>query len=292
MLFHRQSPASAPLPNILVLALLAILTGLSWRGTALVGALDEVATGSNHDAVKDAAPAVPDASGPDDEPSQHIEPGDGLYDSSRDTTNEPVTAEEELAQELDAPASPTALESPPTRKMPAASAEQAPAAGPKKRVYNLHAAHYHPDNHDWLVTHEMGYDHKTMYAIHGLWLDIGGKHEFSHFETDLHHKFRHLHRAHMNPYLWNFVKETCEDTWAQAKPDDYHVAATVLLADHRVKCFAGYHADDVRDWEDRGEDAVSFLPSVEALGDAPHAYWYTDKFDTAQHDILHDKSEL
>ena len=124
--------------------------------------------------------------------------------------------------------------------------------------------------------------YKPFHAIAHLWIDVGGDRSHAHSVSTLHHRFRKLHDAHMNRDLWFEVRNVCKKVWATL-PDDHHVAATVELHEEKIRCYAGYKAEDVHNWEHH-DWTLTYLMDKEALGVAPGAYWHTEKFDTSMHE--------
>jgi hypothetical protein len=124
-----------------------------------------------------------------------------------------------------------------------------------------------------------------FYAFHGLHLQVQevGTHDGEHSEHEISHQFSaRLQQPHMNRGLWKFVEEKCTPTWSHSKPKDHHYAATVHLHERKLYCWSGYHSSDVTAWQN-DFDSVTYLAHIDALGSAPHAFWYTGKFDTMHH---------
>ena len=136
---------------------------------------------------------------------------------------------------------------------------------------------------EWKNPHPNRIEGETMYAFREFDLSIRDTNKYGdHSSHQLAHRFDRLKHPHSNADLWHFVKDTCEKTWSVTKPDDHHFAATVDIHERRVRCWAGYHNSDVESWQHL-EGFVTFLPAIEALGDAPDALWYTDKWDVHHH---------
>ena len=124
--------------------------------------------------------------------------------------------------------------------------------------------------------------HKPYFGIAGLLLTIRGANEAYHKETHVPKKFTRLVDPYKSPTLWRFVVSECSEVWNHAAEDDLHTAATVNLHEMRLFCWAGYKNEDVHSWDHHDWD-VTFLRDADALGKAPHAYWWTHKFNTSQH---------
>jgi hypothetical protein len=149
---------------------------------------------------------------------------------------------------------------------------------------------------EWLEPHPNRTE-GTMFSFRSLNLKINPDTKYgSHKTRQLAHRFDRLRHAHSNPDLWHFVKGTCAETWSATKPDDHHFAATVDIYKRVVKCWSGYHASDVIDWQ-TDDGYITYLPEIEALGGAPRALWFTDKWDVHHHGPYylpggHDPAEL
>ena len=147
----------------------------------------------------------------------------------------------------------------------------------------------------WLPPHP-NRTSETMFSFRALSLTISDAKYGSHDVFPLAHRFDRLRHAHSNSDLWHFVKDTCADSWSHTKPDDHHFAATVDIHKRLVKCWSGYHSSDVIDWQ-TVEGYITYLSNEEALGNAPRALWFTDKWDVHHHGTYylpggHDSAEL
>lgn len=143
-----------------------------------------------------------------------------------------------------------------------------------------------PTEPEWKDHHPDRVHGKHFYAFHGLHLKVKdvSTHSGEHSVHKLtHHYSERMRHPHTNKGLWKYVEKKCSESWSHTKPEDHHFAASVHLAERKVYCWSGYHADDVTAWQNDFE-SVTYLAHIDALGSAPRAFWYTSKFDTRNHD--------